>query len=118
MERDKHLNKAEHNEKFFSSFDVNSTDFKDWIVTGIFYAAIHYYEAYFALENKHSNSHHTCDDWISNDEKISDTHSDYRELKQHRRQASYKEKIFTSNEIRDIILPKFNNIKSKILSIR
>ena len=117
MERIEHLTKAEHNEKFFRSFDMNSTDFRDWIVTGVFYAAIHYYEAYFALKNKHSGSHGTADDWISNDEKISDTHFDYRELKQQRRKASYSKKSFTSDEIRNVILPKFDNIKSKILSL-
>ena len=117
MERIEHLSKAEHNEKFFRSFDMNSTDFRDWIVIGIFYAAIHYYEAYFALKNKHSKHHKITDDWISNDEKISDTLFDYRELKQQRREASYRKKYFTSDEIRRVILPKFDNIKSKILSL-
>ena len=118
MERIKHLSKAEHNEKFFSNFDINSTDFKDWIVIGIFYSAIHYYEAYFALKNKHSGSHDTTDDWISNDQSISDTYYDYRELKQQRYEASYRAKRFTPDEIRNSIFPKFDNIKTKILSLR
>ncbi len=117
MERVKHLSKAEHNEKFFRSFDMNNTDFRDWIIIGMFYAAIHYYEAYFALKNKHSGSHDTADDWISNDTKISDTYYDYRELKQQRWYANYKAKRFTPDEIKSVVLPKFENIKSKILSL-
>ena len=117
MERIKHLTKAEHNEKFFHSLDISSTDFKDWIVTGIFYATIHYYEAYFAKQNKHSASHNVTDEWIQEDQKISHTYDDYRELKQLRREASYREKRFTSDEIKDFILPKFHNIKTKILSL-
>ena len=117
MQRVKHLSKAEHNEKFFRSFDMDNTDFRDWIIIGMFYAAIHYYEAYFALKNKHSGSHDTADDWISNDAKISDTYFDYRELKQQRWYANYKAKRFTPDEIKRVILPKFDNIKSKILSL-
>ena len=118
MERKEHLSKAEHNEEFFRSFDVDTTNYKDWIVISIFYAAIHYYEAYFALEGKHSGSHHRAEDWISSDEKISDTYDDYRELKHQRLYANYAKKFFTSDEIKNSIIPKFNKIKSKILSLR
>lgn len=118
MERVRHLSKAEHNENFFNSFKIDNTNFQDWIVVGIFYSTIHYYEAYFALKNKHSGSHDTSDDWISNDAKIADTYVDYRELKQHRWQASYRAKRFSSQEIQGSILPRFNRIKARILSLR
>lgn len=117
MERIKHLSKADHNEKFFQSLDIDKTNFRDWIVVGIFYSVVHYYEAYFALYKKHSTSHEISDDWISNDNNISDTYYDYRELKQERWEASYRAKIFSSNYIKHSILPKFSNIKMKILSL-
>ena len=118
MKRIKHLSKAEHNEKFFNSFDVNNTNYPDWIIVGIFYSAIHYYEAYFALSEKHSGTHDTSDNWISNDSKISDTYNDYRELKQYRWFANYRAKFFSSKEIKESILPKFKNIKLKILKLK
>ena len=85
MERVKHLSKAQHNEKSFNSLGMDTTEFRGWIVVGIFYAAVHYYEAYFARYAKHSPTHDTRDGWLAIDNKISDTYCDYRELKQHRR---------------------------------
>lgn len=117
MNKSKHLSKAAHNEKFFNSFDADKSDFRDWIVVGIFYSVLHYYESYFADANKHSRDHNVSDEWISQDEKISDTYFDYRELKEYRWQASYASKIFSSQDIKNNILPKFGNIKQKILKI-
>jgi len=116
MEKIGHFNKAQHNEKFFNHFDVDKTEFRDWVVVGIFYAAIHYYEAYFARYGKHSYSHEARDEWIGNDSRIGDTYTEYRELKQYRRLASYKDKNFTPADIRNFVLPKFNTIKVKLLS--
>ena len=117
MEKHRHLSKALHNEEFFKSFDLDKTKYRDWVIVGIFYTAIHYYEAYFSDSNKHSRTHDIADDWIAEDPKISDTYGDYRELKESRWYASYWSKIFTAQEIRDIILPKLYNIKKSILSL-
>lgn len=118
MERSRHLNKASHNEKFFNSLDIDKTEFGDWVVTGIFYTAHHYYDAYFAMTNKHSTSHDILDDWICNDNRITNTYESYRELKQYRWEASYRSKNFPSREIKNVILPKFEEIKKQILSIQ
>ena len=115
MKRIEHLNKAAHNENFFKRFDVDTTEFRDWVVVGIFYAALHYYEAYFALDGKHSGTHNKTEKWIKTDDRIVETYFDYRDLKQYRMDASYKDKNFTAKEITDVILPKFDNIKKKIL---
>ena len=102
---------------FLDSLGIDTTEFRDWIVVGIFYAAIHYYEAYFARYAKHSPTHGTRDGWIAMDDRIKDTYDDYRELKQHRRQASHGTRNFSPVEIKNSILPKLENIKSKILSL-
>jgi hypothetical protein len=114
MNRNRHLSKALHNEDFFSSMDIDATRFRDWIVVGIFYAILHHYEAYFANSNKHSPSHDISDDWIAQDGNLSPTYDDYRELKQYRWEASYKSRNFSPQDIKDIILPTFNSIKSRI----
>jgi hypothetical protein len=118
MNRKRHICKAEHNELFFRSFDIDKTNYRDWVVTGIFYTLIHCYEAYFSLFNKHSGSHDISDDWISNDPNISDTYDDYRELKQERWQASYRSTPFSATDIRDSLLPKFDRAKAKILAAK
>lgn len=117
MQKIKHLSKADHNEKFFNSFDLKNTTFRDWVVVGIFYAALHYYEAYFANQNKHSRNHDLSDDWIANDDNISESYLNYRELKEQRWNASYWSKSFSADEITNSILPKFNSIKSLIVTL-
>lgn len=117
MEKDKHLSKAKHNEDFFRSLDILRTRFPDWAVVGIFYAAMHYYESYFAGFNKHARSHDIYDDWILNDTNIEKTYEDYRELKQCRWYASYWNRNFSAQEIQRSILPKLQNIKALIFNL-
>ena len=57
MQKIKHLSKATHNEDFFKSFNLDDTRFRDWVVVALFYSLLHYYEAYFAMNNKHSKTH-------------------------------------------------------------
>lgn len=117
MDKLRHMNKALHNEDFYKSFNIDKTDFKDWIVAGIFYTALHYYEAYFSELGKHSRDHGIYDEWIPNDDKIKNTYSDYQELKLYRWQASYRSKNFKPIEIRTDILPKLDSIKKQILAL-
>jgi len=111
MKRNKHLSKALHNQDFFTGIDVDNTKFRDWVVVGIFYSILHYYEAYFASLNRHSSSHDISDDWIAQDNNLQPTYTDYRELKQYRWEASYRSRNFSIDEIKNTILPIFNNIK-------
>lgn len=117
MNKRRHLCKAAHNENFFSSLDIDKSNFPDWIVVGIFYAALHYYESYFSNFHEHSSTHDTGDDLISKDKNISNTYEDYRELKQYRWQASYKDTIFSADCIKNDVLPKYNRIKEHLQSL-
>jgi|SRR3989338_6806470 len=111
MNKRRHLCKALHNEDFVNSFDIDKSKYPDWIIVGIFYATLHYYESYFSNQNKHSTTHDISDELISNDNKIVNTYDDYRELKQYRWQASYRDTPFSAQCIKNNIIPKFNNIK-------
>ena len=55
--RDEHVEKAHHNEHFYGSFDVAATPFRDWVVTGLFYCALRYIDAYLATKNIHPRGH-------------------------------------------------------------
>ncbi len=114
MNKIEHLNKALHNESFFNSLDIDTTKFKDWVVTGIFYSINHYYQAYFAVSDKHAFTHKKLDKWIKIDKNIGNTYIDYRALKQYRWEASYKSRDFSPQQIKTTILPKFENIKKQI----
>ena len=54
--RDNHLHQAQHNEAFVASFNLDSTAYLDWAVTGIFYAALHFYNQYRALKTRSENA--------------------------------------------------------------
>ena len=56
-----HMDKARHNEAFVQSLGIPTTTFLDWAVTGIFYAALHYVEAFLATQRVHSPSHRSRD---------------------------------------------------------
>ncbi len=47
-----HIAKAEHNERFFiaisEGFQPSYGQYHDWVVTGMFYSALHYVDAYLA----------------------------------------------------------------------
>jgi hypothetical protein len=54
---DEHLAKAEHNERFTRWGLRTRVKYYDWVLTGAFYAAVHYVEAVFAQRNHHSRKH-------------------------------------------------------------
>jgi len=55
--QDEHLDKAQHNQRFYESLDIATTDFLDWLVTGLFYCALHYVDAYLATKLIHPRQH-------------------------------------------------------------
>ena len=93
--RDEHIRKAKHNESFISSFDLNSTPFLDWVVTAIFYAALHYLDAYLAENNKHPGTHQVRNSLFSKDPNLATLWNSYQDLENDSREARYHMKEFT-----------------------
>ncbi|HZX13166.1 MAG TPA: hypothetical protein VFF49_02050 [Thermodesulfobacteriota bacterium] len=111
--RDEHYSKAEHNERFANSFALDSTPYLDWVVTGFFYSAIHYIDSYLAhFHSIHPYSHEDRDDKVRR--YLRRINKDYRELKDDSKDARYNMRNFRADEIRNDILPLFNNIKNTI----
>ncbi len=78
---------------------------------GIFYSALHLIDAHFALSNKHPFAHGMRDEWVRNDWRLTKIWLDYRDLKEFRQKASYKIYDFTSQKIKDEVLPLLDSIK-------
>ena len=115
--RDEHIRKAEHNKSFADSFNWDSTPFLDWVVTGFFYSALHYVDAYLATVNGgiHPHSHTGYggrDSYVG--KHLNQIYVDYRDLKQGSIDARYNMRNFTVDEVRNDILPLFDNIKNTI----
>ena len=95
-----HLDRITHNELFVSSL---GDPFWDWAVTGTFYTAVHYVEAYFSKKTPpvHSSNHPDRDDKIKRDAALGILWSDYRSLKDQSRYARYEPHIpFSATDLK------------------
>lgn len=107
-----HLAKARHNEDFFLSFGLDKTPYLDWVVSGVFYVALHCIDAYLAQKNKHPNIHKDRNNNIKYDQYLHKIFPAYRQLKDDSEGARYKMQTFTPNEIRNDIIPQLDSIKN------
>jgi hypothetical protein len=110
-----HIDKARHNEQFFSSFDLDTTSFLDWVVNGIFYSALQYLDSYLANNREHPDKHSDRMRliWAKPDLGRSFFHL-YRPLQDDSEDGRYRMRIFVPNEIRRDILPLLNKIKTHL----
>lgn len=114
--QDDHLQKARHNEQFVDSFELASTPYLDWVITGIFYAALHYVDAFLATQAVHPGSHSRRDAEV----KLflgTGFYLDYRALKDDSQDARYRVRQFSAEEVQNEIRPLFQKIKSEVLAL-
>ncbi len=115
-----HIRKAEHNERFIDLFDIDTTPFLDWVITGIFYSAIHYIRALAAKYDLINISSYGDMDNLFN--RISvfknnrTAYMDYRQLKDDSRSARYEMVKFSTREVRSLKNGEFQRIKSFVLA--
>jgi hypothetical protein len=112
-----HLEKARHNESFVASFDISSTPFLDWAITGMFYSALHYLEAYFAKQGYHSPDHRTRDSTIQRDGNIRHLFVAYSELKNFSINARYSLKQFKASDVTATLQPHLELVKRTAISL-
>lgn len=112
-----HKAKAEHDKQFVDSLDLSTTPYLDWAITGLFYAALHYVEAYFATMKRHSPDHRTRDSAIQRDSRIKTIYNDYNDLKNYSINARYYMVSFTESNVRRNLLPRLDNIRSRVLPL-
>ena len=82
-----HPAQAEHNEYFVSQTD---NPFFDWKVTGTFYTALQYVDAYLATQNIHPPTHAVRLGHVATQAKLKAIHRDYRDLLNESRTARYE----------------------------
>jgi hypothetical protein len=111
-----HLNKAKHNENYYQSFDIDKTIKLDWVVNGIFYSAMHYLDAYFAIRTIHPSKHVERIRYINQDRNLGRQFyvTWYRPLEQHSRAGRYDMRSFTALEVRQDIIPLLSGVKQHL----
>lgn len=92
--REEHLDQARRNESFCS--ETRSIPFREWVLTGWFYAALHYVEAFFATRHSpearsaHKMTHGKRQRRMSGESDLLPIFPDYEELKTQSENARYE----------------------------
>ncbi len=113
--KDQHLAQAAHNEKFALSIgDWSKSEYRDWVVTALFYSALHLLDARLDRYGIHPLFH-------ARRERCLETLSDFKNLKrqyydlQHGSEnARYGLVIPSVHDLNDIYVPRLNHIKEEI----
>ena len=84
-----HLAKAQDNEAFYGAVRGNLASYEGWQVTTIFYAALHYIDAYLARMNRHPHGHLERDALVARESNLRRISTDYFELKDRSIDARY-----------------------------
>ena len=113
-----HLRKVQHNRTLIAALDPATTPYLDWVVTVVFYAALHRIEAWFAGKGLHLEAHTERDDWLSKTKELRRiVWPRYKELEFQRRQARYEcipfERVFVQNHL----LPVLDEIEREMQSL-
>lgn len=115
--KDAHLRQAAHNEELYSQ--LSNTKFLDWAVTGIFYAALHYVDAYLATKNidpkyAHPPTHEVRTPLVATESNLKRIFPQYQWLKNRSEDARYRVKHFTQAEVKGLKENEFDIIRSHI----
>jgi len=95
-----HQHQVEHNQAVITFLKQAGTDHLDWIVTIMFYTAMHLVDQ--VLYKRHQlnpRNHHQRHAAIANDAALALVYADYRELEHQSRQSRYECVLFSESEV-------------------
>ena len=113
--KDAHVAWAKHNNSFWASFDINATPFVDWVVTAVFYEALHWVEAFLATKGYHSGGHGDRGSAMHRHRhELSAIQIDYDTLKMDSENARYSCYKHTPEDVQKDIIPLLNSVRNHI----
>ena len=118
--RQAHIDQAEHNHAFWSQFELDTTQFLDWVIVGMFYEAAHWIEAYLAQNNEHSSNHHERGASLASFSDLATAPSlgvDYGVLRTESEAARYWGQKYTSEQIQNDLIPLADNVRQTIQTL-
>ncbi len=110
-----HVQQATHNEAFYQVIDKNV--YSDWAMTVLFYAALHYIDAFLGQVGIHPGGHETRDTILSNRKELRPIYGHYRHLKDCSRNARYYCNSFTLNQLQQCYGGSFAPIRKSVLRL-
>lgn len=110
-----HLDGAERNEQFAKSLELSDHAQADWAVTAIFYAALHYVDAFFVSRSDKPAFHTQREGKIRDTPELVGIWMDYRRLKDMSREARYDLAPYTHVEFHSA-LKHLEKVRSQVLA--
>lgn len=111
-----HLARAEGNCTLALSMALDSQAKIDWVLVILFYAAMHYVEAYLATVGQHLRSHTARDGFVGRDPNLRRIYSDYQDLKYFGYNARYEMQKFVASDVTHVTT-SFATIQAHIKTI-
>ena len=99
--KDEHVTKANGSESLALSLVLDNQSRIDWALVILFYAAMHYVEAYLAKSGVHLRSHTTRDNAMSRDSVLRKIFKEYADLKFYGYNARYEVFGFKATDVTD-----------------
>ncbi|WP_263411098.1 hypothetical protein [Terriglobus tenax] len=94
------MQKAQGNETFAAALATDSPVRIGWKLVAIFYAAVHFVEAYLAKTlNQHVKSHTTRDGYLSREANLRKVRTEYGHLKYYGYNSRYEMDVFTVDDV-------------------
>lgn len=107
-----HVHRARQNEAFAQHFDLDTTPYRDWVVTGYFYAALHWIDAFLCASGKRTDKHSERNTHVNNIPELTPISRQYRMLYSYSRNVRYDLVDFTPERVRKDVQPKLQLIRA------
>jgi hypothetical protein len=106
-----HWNRAQHNQEFVASLDLERTLYRDWILVAYFYKALHLVDCFFAARHRHFDNHGERITGVRRSPHLTAVYSDFMYLYDRSRDVRYTCVYPSAEEIRDEIKPRADRIE-------
>jgi len=111
--REQHVTKADGNAAFALSLPLENQTQIEWALVALFYAAMHYIEAYLA-PNTHLRSHEARDKYVGRESHLRLIFKEYSHLKYFSVNASYEICTFRAEDVQNEASRDYETIKRHI----
>ncbi len=112
--KQEHITKAAGNAALALSMPLNNQTQIDWALVILFYAALHYVEAYLSTLDQHLRSHTTRDNAVGRDSNLKKIFLEYQDLKFYGYNARYETSGFKAHDVTDIAAKNFAKIEAQL----
>lgn len=112
-----HREQATRNGEFWMGMDIQTTAYREWAVTVMFYEAVHWIEAYLATQSCHSSSHHNRSSNIARYPKLradATLAADYDTLRVESENARYWCHQHTAAQVTTDLVPLVTHIRTTV----